>query len=123
MSIFTSETTELEKIEEVENEIREFLRRDVAGLRRQPGNNGKIVADNVSSLLHRVSINSTQEVDRLIGELKTLRDRLEQEGERVQREIVAYAGLSEAAMRSTKLIAESLNHWKNVPGAPINERA
>jgi hypothetical protein len=68
MSIFTSETTELEKIEEVENEIREFLRRDVAGLRRQPGNNGKIVADNVSSLLHRVSINSTQEVDRLIGE-------------------------------------------------------
>jgi hypothetical protein len=47
-----------------------------------------------------------------------LRDRLHIEGERVQREIVEYASLSQAAMQSTKIISESLNHWKKVPDAP-----
>ncbi len=118
MSIFRHETTELEKIEEVEGENREFVRRDVAGLRWQQGNDGEMVANNISSLLQRVSVNSVQEIDRLIGELKTLRDRLQHEGERVQREIVEYAGMSQAATQSTKIIVESLNYWKNVPDAP-----
>jgi hypothetical protein len=44
--------------------------------------------------------------------LGTLRERLQDEGERVQREIVEYATLSQAAMQSTKIIAESLIHLK-----------
>ena len=48
----------------------------------------------------------------------TLRDMLQNEGARVQREIVEYATLSQAAMQSTKIIAESLTHWKKVPDAP-----
>jgi len=118
MSILKRETTELEKVEEVEGQIREFVRRDVAGLRRQQVNDGEMVANNISSLLQRVSANSVQEIDRLIGELKTLRNRLQHEGERVQREIVEYAGMSQAAMQSTKIVVESLNHWKKVPDAP-----
>ena len=43
---------------------------------------------------------------------------LHTEGARVQREIVEYATLSQAAMQSTKIIAESLTHWKKVPDAP-----
>ena len=35
-----------------------------------------------------------------------------QEGARVQREITEYAHLSQSAMQSTKIIAESLSHWK-----------
>src|SRR5262249_32492605 len=111
----------LDQVEaQVEGEIREFVRRDVAGLRRQPqdNNDGKMVADNISSLLHRVSVSSVQEIDRLIHDLQVLRDRLHIEGERVQREIVEYASLSQAAMQSTKIISESLNHWKRVPDAP-----
>ncbi len=118
MSILKRETTELEKVEEVEGQIREFVRRDVAGLRRQQVNDGETVANNIGSLLERVSANSVQEIDRLIGELKTLRDRLQYEAERVQREIVEYADMSQAAMQSTKIIVESLNHWKKVPDAP-----
>ena len=118
MSILKRETTELEKVEEVEGQIREFVRRDVAGLRRQQVNDGETVANNIGSLLQRVSANSVQEIDRLIGELKTLRDRLQYEAERVQREIVEYADMSQAAMQSTKIIVESLNHWKKVPDAP-----
>jgi type I site-specific restriction endonuclease len=113
MSIFKRETTEVEKIDEVEGEIREFVRRDVAGLRRQQRNDG--VADNISSLLQRVSANSVQEIERLIGELKMLRDQLQHESERVQREIAKYASLSQAATQSTKIITESLNRWRQVP--------
>jgi hypothetical protein len=59
-----------------------------------------------------------QEIDRLISELQTLREMLHNEGARVQREIVEYATLSQAAMQSTKIIAESLTHWKRTPDAP-----
>jgi hypothetical protein len=119
MSIFKRETTGLEQAEaEVEGEIREFVGRDVAGLRRHAENDDTIVADNISSLLQRVSASSVQEIDGLIRELKTLRERLHDEGERVQREIVEYASLSQAAMQSTKVITEGLSHWERVPDAP-----
>jgi uncharacterized phage infection (PIP) family protein YhgE len=121
MTIFKRETTGLEKIVEVEGQIREFVRHDVAGLRRQPPNNGEKVPDSISSLLQRVSMNSLQEIDRLIEELETLRDQLQQESERVRREIVKYASLSQAAIQSTKIIAENLNRWRQAPDAPTIE--
>ena len=64
------------------------------------------------TLLQRVAGTSVQEVDRLIAELQQLRELLHQEGARVQREITEYAHLSQSAMQSTKIIAESLSHWK-----------
>jgi transposase len=118
--IKTREPAEVDKTAEteVEGEIREFVRRDVATLRRQPESDSEMVASNISSLLQRVSGTSVQEIDKLIGELQTLREMLANEGARVQREIVEYATLSQAAMQSTKIIAESLGHWKKVPDAP-----
>jgi hypothetical protein len=103
---------------EVEGQIREFVRRDVAGLRREPESDSQMVASNISSLLQRVSGNSVQEIERLIEELQALREALHLEGARVQREIVGYASLSQAAMQSTRIIADSLTHWKKVHDAP-----
>ena len=103
---------------EVEGEIRDFVRRDVATLRRSPESDSEMVASNISTLLQRVAGTSVQEIDRLISELQALREMLHNEGARVQREIVEYATLSQAAMQSTKIIAESLTHWKKVPDAP-----
>ena len=119
MSVFkTSESAELDKVSEVEGEIREFVRRDAAAFRRQPESDSEMVASNISSLLQRVSGSSVQEIDRLIGELQALRETLHSEGARVQREIVEYATLSQAAMQSTKILSESLTHWKRVSDAP-----
>ena len=102
----------------VEGEIREFVRRDVAtSLRRQPESDSEMVANNITSLLQRVAGTSVQEIDKLISELQTLRDMLQNEGARVQREIVEYATLSQAALQSTKIIAESLATWKQEGGA------
>jgi cation transport regulator ChaC len=103
----------------VEGEIRDFVRRDVAtSLRRQPESDSEMVASNIGALLQRVAGTSVQEIDKLITELQTLRDMLHNEAARVQREIVEYATLSNAALQSTKIIAESLTHWKKVPDAP-----
>jgi hypothetical protein len=96
----------------VEGEIREFVRRDSANLRRSPEMDSELVANNISTLLSRVAGSSVQEIDRLIAELQTLRDLLHEEGARVQREITEYAQLSQSAMQSTKIIAESLGKWK-----------
>jgi transposase len=100
----------------VEGEIREFVRRDGQALRRAPESDSELVAHNISTLLSRVAGTSVQEVDRLIGELQQLRELLQAEGARVQREITEYAHLSQSAMQSTKIIAESLAHWKGDAG-------
>ena len=96
----------------VEGEIREFVRRDGANLRRAPETDSEMVANNITTLLARVAGTSVQEIDRLIAELQTLRALLQEEGARVQRELAEYAHLSQSAMQSTKIIAESLAQWK-----------
>lgn len=128
MGIFKRETTgpELAEAEaepeteaEMEGEIREFVRREVEVAPRRPENEGTVIADNISSLLQRVSANSLQEIDALINDLTILRERLQDDGRRVQRQIVQYASLNQAAMQSTKAIADSLGHWKRRgPGVP-----
>ena len=112
------EANELEQSTEsaVEGEIREFVRRDVATLRRSPEAESGVVANNIGTLLQRVAGSSVQEIDRLIGELHTLRELLQAEGARVQREITEYAHLSQSAMQSTKIITESLSKWKSEGG-------
>ena len=100
---------------EFEGEIREFIRRDVAHLRRPAGEAGAAseqAVNNINSLLDRVSGSSVSEIDGLIADLRNVRDFLHSEGERVQREIASYAQLSQVAMTSVKIIAESMTQWK-----------
>ena len=101
-----------------EGEIREFVRRDVAFVRRQR-NDGEPsadpVSDNLNSLIRRVSGASMEEIDRVILELQGVRDMLRVEGERVSREIASYASLSHAAMTAMKVIGDSLTQWKSAP--------
>ena len=66
----------------------------------------------IGTLLQRVAGASVQEIDRLMSELHTLRDMLQSEGARVQREITEYAHLSQSAMQSIKIINDSLSNWK-----------
>jgi hypothetical protein len=95
---------------EFEGEIREFIRRDVAHLRRPEGSEQAV--NSIHSLLDRVSGSSVTEIDGLIADLHNVRDFLKSEGDRVQREIASYAQLSQVAMTSVKIIAESMSQWK-----------
>src|SRR5262245_4950251 len=104
---------------EVEGEIRELVRRNVViKPRRQPEKECELVASNINSVLQRVTATSVQEIDQLITELEASRDMLQSEAARVQREIVQYSTLSQAALQSTKIITESLTQWKKIPKAP-----
>ena len=102
-----------------EGEIREFVRRDVPSLRR-PHNEAEHAAtdpaaDNLNSVIRRVSGASMEEIDRVILELQGVREMLRHEGERVSREIASYASLSHAAMTAMTVIADSLTQWKSAP--------
>jgi hypothetical protein len=113
----------LDAVSEVEAGIRDFVRNDVAYLRRPgPGTPGttesplepntEATVNNVNSLIQRVAGTSLAEIENLISELESLRDLLHAEGQRVQREISGYAQLSQAAMKSTRMIADNVTQWK-----------
>jgi hypothetical protein len=109
----------LAAVTEVEAGIRDFVRNDIAYLRR-PGlaaindtTEHDAAVTNVNSLIQRVAGASLGEIEGLINELERLRDMLHSEGQRVQREIAGYAQLSHAAMKSTRIIAENMAQWKN----------
>jgi hypothetical protein len=115
----TDEDNGLVAASEVEAGIRDFVRNDVAYLRRPaPGMDGaadqgaEAAVNNVNSLIQRVAGTSLAEIDNLISELEGLRDLLHAEGQRVQREISGYAQLSQAAMKSTRMIADNVSQWK-----------
>jgi hypothetical protein len=131
MSILRSEKVEqtegeldnnLAVASEVEAGIRDFVRNDIAYLRRPAATlsttepaldqSAEATVNNVNSLIQRVAGTSLSEIENLISELEALRDLLHAEGQRVQREISGYAQLSQAAMKSTRMIADNVSQWK-----------
>jgi hypothetical protein len=100
-------------VEQVEGEIRAFVRRDVSLFRRKTQESGEAAVDTVNSVIERVAGASVTEIERVMAELTQVRDMLRNEGERVQREISGYASLSQAAMTSMKIIGDSLVQWKS----------
>ena len=116
------EDSNLAAVSEVEAGIRDFVRNDVAYLRRPaPGTvsnenvlepTAEATVNNVNSLIQRVAGTSLAEIEKLVSELESLRELLHNEGQRVQREISGYAQLSQAAMKSTRLIADNVEQWK-----------
>jgi hypothetical protein len=102
---------------EIEGNIRELVRRDTGSI-RQVDTESETAANNLSTLLRRVSGNSAREIDNLIGELRILRDKLQADSDRVEREIVEYASLSQSVIQLTKIIADGVTQVKRVPDAP-----
>ena len=117
----TETDNNLAAVSEVEAGIRDFVRNDIAYLRRPMAVNtpeapldpsAEATVNNVNSLIQRVAGTSLAEIEKLIAELEGLREILHAEGQRVQREISGYAQLSQAAMKSTRMIADNVQQWK-----------
>jgi len=117
------EDTESVAASEVEAGIRDFVRNDIAYLRRPTPSmvggtdvpvdqTAEATVNSVNSLIQRVAGTSLAEIENLVSELEALRDLLHAEGQRVQREISGYAQLSQAAMKSTRMIADNVAQWK-----------
>jgi hypothetical protein len=75
----------------------------------------KLTTNDLENLTRRMSLASTREIDNLIGELKTLRQKLATDGSRLERQLAEYAGLSQSVTQLTKIIAEGLTHLEKGP--------
>ena len=118
MSFFTPrERGELGKSAELRGQgrAREFVRNDFVPRERRPADPD--ISGHVGTLVNRVAASSVQEIDDLIVTLRQRREQLINESERVQRQIVEYATLSQSTMQATKIISESLSHFGKVPDA------
>jgi hypothetical protein len=99
---------------ELEGRFREVIRPDAALMRNpQAEGDNEIGAPGINALLQQIAGSTFDEIDRLLDELHGLRHLLQTEGERVQREIAKYAQLSQAAMKSTKFIAEGMSRLQS----------
>jgi hypothetical protein len=108
---------------EVEGEIQAIVRRKIASdppPQLDPG--GEIILTKVNSLIERVSDTSAREMAKLITNLQSLRDFLHNESQRVQREIGGFVQLTEATLKATKVIAESMVQWKSTDANTRNDR-
>jgi hypothetical protein len=89
-----------------------------AAFRQGDSSNSDATTNSLSALLRRVSGNSTREIDTLIGDLRDLREKLRSDGDRIHRDIVEYAALSQQVMQLSKIISESV---KRLPVAPCKD--
>ena len=77
----------------------------------------------LESIVRQMVLASTGEIDRLIHDLKNLRDKLEKDSNRIQTEIVEYASLSQSAGQLTKIVSNSVAQIERGSGAPSNHVA
>jgi hypothetical protein len=87
-----------------------------AAFRRTESGDGEPSAENLGNLLRPISKASMGEIDNLIGELQTLRRKLQTDGDRIQRDIAEYAELSQQVMQLTTIISDSVKKLPRGPG-------
>jgi hypothetical protein len=92
---------------EIGRNIPKFARTS-ASFRQTENGDGEPAAENLGNLLRRVSKASVGEIDNLIGELQTLRRKLQTDGDRIERDIAKYAELNQQVMQLTAIISDSV---------------
>ena len=90
-----------------------------ATFRQSENGDDEISANSVDTLLGRVSERSRREIGNLIDELQTFHNRLQADRNRIHRDIVEYAGLSQQVMQVTTIISDSV---KGLPSTSGNSR-
>jgi hypothetical protein len=97
----------------LEDEIHNLVRRKLEPQDERNKNSSNSALGDVNVLLGRIAGASMDEIDRLIGELQSLRELIRTQGERANREIAEYINLNKAVIGSVKLIGESIAPWKD----------
>jgi len=85
--------------------------------RQTDSGEGGLSTENLVNLLRRVSRTSIGKIDSRIGELRTLRRRLQTDDDRIEPDIVKHAELSQQVMRLTTIISDSVKKRLRASGA------
>ena len=65
----------------------------------------------ITPLIQQIGDTSIAEIDRLIAELQEAKSYLQSEGERIEREMVRYANLTQMASFTAKIIFDAISQW------------
>ena len=84
--------------------------------RQIESSDGEMSGEHLGTLLRQVSKTSVGEIDGLLGELQTLRRKLQTDGDRIQRDIAEHAELSQQVMQLTNIISDSVKKLPRAPG-------
>jgi hypothetical protein len=80
----------------------------------------------LGSMISEISFRSVQEIDRLIDGLQGIRQKLDDDGDRIQREIGKYASFSQSIVDLTKIVTDGMTSIRTtapekvveLPGVP-----
>ena len=65
----------------------------------------------IAPLIQQIGAASIAEIDRLIAELQEAKSYLLSEGQRIEKEMVRYANLTQMALASAKIIFDAVSQW------------
>jgi hypothetical protein len=85
-------------------------------------NESETAVEQIRSVLQRVSATLAQEIEQVVDDLKVMRLQLQQDGNRLQREIANYANSTQAAMHAIKNTDLRLTRIENVEDPAIDRR-
>jgi ABC-type transporter Mla subunit MlaD len=110
-------SVDLKAGDDIEDNVRTLAHSSTTFRQQGDSGNGEATASSLSALLRRVSGTSTREIDSLIGDLRDLREKLRSDGDRIHRDIVEFAALSQQVMQLSKIISESVKRLPDSPNA------
>jgi hypothetical protein len=70
----------------------------------------------LTSMIPEISLRSVQEIDHLIGDLQGIRQKLDDGGDRIQREIEHYARFCQSIVDLAKIVSDGMTAINNGPG-------
>jgi hypothetical protein len=76
----------------------------------------------IAPLIQRVGAKSIAEIEKLMGELQEVKNFLQSEGERIQRETAHYVKFTQLASSSVKIIFDTVSGWREA-GHPIRNQS
>ena len=88
----------------IESDMRDVLRERKARL----SNVSREIDNDYSSLVSGISVRSVQEIDHLIEGLQGLREKLNNEGDHLHRQIAQYAAFSQSLIDLTKIVSDGM---------------
>ena len=88
----------------VELDMRNLLR----AKKVRPSNESKETGDDFSFLVSQISSQSVHEIDHLIEGLQGLREKLNNDGDRLHRQIAQYGAFSQSVIELTKIVSDGM---------------
>ena len=113
-----NDSTKISQSSEIDvgGNIHELLTRASDVIRQADIAGDEIAVNSVAPFLRRVSEASRREIKHLVDALETLDEKLQTDGDRIQRDIEEYTELSKHVMQLTTIISDSVNSLPTTSG-------